>query len=429
MKWKTALLLLLNLFYSFSFGQNLYKVKLEGAINPIAVELLKQSLEMCKTDSSSAILIELDTPGGLMSSTRMIVKDFLSFPQPIIVYVAPSGARAGSAGVFITLASHIAAMAPATNIGAAHPVSLGGAMDTSQVMATKIINDAVASIKSIARERKRNIEWAESAVRESASITAHEALDLNVIDIIAKDENELLTKANKIWKEKFPEKSFDFTGLNTIDIEKNWRQKILDVIADPSIAYMLLLLGIYGLLFEFYNPGAIIPAVVGVISIILAFFAMQTLPVNAAGIMLIILAFIFFILEVKIISYGILTIGGIVSFFLGSVMLFDPPIPEFKLPWGMIITATIFTTLFMLFAIGLAIKAQSKKVTTGKRGMVDEQGKALANFKDGEGNVAIHGEIWAAVSQDKENINKNDIIEVCNSAGLKLIVKKVVREA
>ena len=189
---------------------------------------------------------------------------------------------------------------------------------------------------------------------------------------------------------------------------------------------MLLLLGIYGLLFEFYNPGAIIPAVVGVISIILAFFAMQTLPVNAAGIMLIILAFIFFILEVKIISYGVLTIGGIVSFLLGSVMLFDSPIPEFKLPWGMIITATIFTTLFMLFAIGLAIKAQSKKVTTGKRGMVGEQGKVLANFKDGEGNVAIHGEIWAAISQDKININKNDIIEVSDSAGLKLIVKKVV---
>ncbi|GAB4171480.1 MAG: nodulation protein NfeD [Calditrichia bacterium] len=420
------LFFILIILFSLSFGQKLYEIHLDGVINPVAIEYLSDIVDKANQDSGSAILIYLDTPGGLMKSTRMIIKKFLSSETPIIVYVAPPGARAGSAGVFITMAAHIAVMAPGTNIGAAHPVGLGGGMDTSQVMSQKVTNDAVAFARSIAHERKRNEDWAEAAVRESASITAQEALELNVIDLIAENQTELLTQAGKIFAEKYG-KEIDFTDFRIIPVYKSWRQTLLDFISDPTIAYILLLIGIYGLMFEFYNPGAILPGVVGAISLILAFFSLQTLPVNIAGILLILVAFVLFILEIKIPSYGMLTVGGVLSFILGSIMLYSSPLPAFKLPWEVIGAATIFTLLFVIIAIGFALKAQKRKITTGAEGIIGEEGIAMENFRNGKGQILIHGEIWQAINEDEKEIKKDDEIVVTGKKGMKLFVRHLNR--
>lgn len=426
MNWgKTWILFCLLVFMPFNAnGQNLYRLYLDGVINPVAVEYLTNAVDRAEQDSASAILIYLDTPGGLMKSTRMIIKKFLNSQSPIIVYVAPPGARAGSAGVFITMASHLAVMAPGTNIGAAHPVGIGGQMDTSQVMSQKVLNDAVAFARSIAHQRKRNEDWAEDAVRKSVSVPAEEALKKNVIDFIARDENELLQKAEQVYREKYG-KEFSFTTLKKVDVRKSFRQMFLDFISDPSIAYILLLIGIYGLLFEFYSPGAILPGVVGAISLVLAFFALQALPVNVAGILLIVIAFILFILEIKVPSYGILTIGGVVAFVFGSIMIFNSPLPAFKLPWEVIGTAVVFTLLFVLIALGFAIKAQKRKITTGSEGIIGEEGMVLENFKDGYGQILVHGEIWQAISEDHLDLKKNTPVIVIGKKGMKLIIKPV----
>jgi membrane-bound serine protease (ClpP class) len=424
MKNRTAGIILWIVLAGFLHGQYLYRVYLEGVINPVAVEYLQEVIDRAEQDSASAVLIYLDTPGGLMKSTRMIIKKFLSSRAPIIVYVSPPGARAGSAGVFITMAAHIAAMAPGTNIGAAHPVGLGGQMDTSQVMSQKVTNDAVAFIRSIAHQRKRNEDWAEDAVRKSVSITAEEAMKLNVVDIVAEQESEVLKQAEVIYQKKY-DQLFHFTKLQPEDVKKTFRQTILDFISDPSIAYILLLIGIYGLLFEFYNPGAILPGVVGAISLILAFFALQTLPVNIAGILLIIVAFILFILEIKIQSYGMLTVGGIVSFVLGSIMIYNSPIPAFKIPWEVIGAAAGFTLLFVIFAVGFAIRAQKRKIVTGAEGIIGEEGEVFENFAKGKGQVLVHGELWQAWSENGENLKKGTQIKVVEKKGMKLKVKAI----
>jgi len=419
------ILLFLFLFASFVGAQNsVYVITLNGIINPVASDFIRESIEKAEDANAVCLVIQLDTPGGLMKSMRVIIKDIFAARIPVVVYVAPSGARAGSAGVFITMAAHIAAMAPGTNIGAAHPVAMGAQADTSNTMMEKITNDAVAFIKSIAERRGRNAEWAEKAVRESASITSSEALELNVIDYIASSLDSLLLLIDGKEVETVAGKVVLKTANADVKILKmSFRYRILDVISDPNIAYILLLIGIYGIFFELYNPGAIFPGVIGVISIILAFYALHTLPINYAGLLLIIFGIILFLLEVKIPSYGLLTVGGIVSLVLGSLMLFESPLPFLRVSWEVIAAATVTTALFFIFAIGFALRAQQRKPTTGREGLVGEVGEAVDAFKNGQGQVLVHGEIWQATSSDK--IKKGDPIKVIGVAGLKIKVQKL----
>lgn len=410
---------------SFLQAENqVWVITIDGVINPVSTDYIHKSLEEAEESGAQCLIIQLDTPGGLMKSMRIIVKDMFAASIPVVVYVAPAGSRAGSAGVFITLAAHVAAMAPGTNIGAAHPVTLGAQQDTSNTMMEKITNDAVAFIKSIAEKRGRNQEWAEKAVRESASITDREALELGVIDFIAPSIDSLLVLMDGKEVETSVGKVTLQTRNASVVIKKmSLRYRILDVISDPNIAYILLLIGIYGIFFELYNPGAIFPGVIGVISLILAFYALHTLPVNYAGLLLILVAIGLFLLEVKITSYGLLTAGGIVSLVLGSLMLFESPLPFLRVSWEVIAAATITTALFFLIAIGFAIRAQRRKPATGREGLVGEIGEAADTFKKGRGQVMVHGEFWQAVSSD--SIKAGDAIRVTGVDGLKIEVEKV----
>jgi membrane-bound serine protease (ClpP class) len=368
----------------------------------------------------------------LLESTRSIVKSILSAEIPVVVFVYPSGARAGSAGVFITLSAHIAVMAPGTNIGAAHPVGIGGMGDTSKVMEQKITNDAAAFVRTIAEKRNRNVKWAERAVRESISSTETEALKDSVIDLIAKDLKDLLDKIDgRKVKINSEEKILRTKDAKVKFVEMNWREKLLALISDPNIAYILLLLGIYGILFELYNPGAIFPGVIGAICLILAFYSLQALPINYAGLALIVLGIILLLLEIKIVSHGLLTIGGAISLLLGSIMLINSPFELMQISLTVIITAVALTVLFFLFAIGMALKAQRRKPTTGKEALVGERGIALTKFKPASngwatGQVRVHGEIWKAISQDA--INPNEEIVVRGVEGLTLKVEKVDKQ-
>ena len=377
-----------------------YVLKLDGVINPVSAKFIIETLEKAQDEGAECFVIEMDTPGGLMESMRQIIKKMLNSRIPVIVYVYPSGSRAASAGVFITYAAHIAAMTPGTHIGAAHPVTIGGQPDTSNTMMEKITNDAAAFIRSLAEKRGRNVEWAEKAVRESVSITEKEALKLGVIDYVAPTLDSLLTLIDGKEVDLDGQKYVLHTkGAPKVTIQMNWRFRILDRISDPNIAYILLLLGIYGIIFELSNPGAILPGVVGVIFLILAFFAMQTLPINYAGLLLILFAVVLFLLEIKITSYGLLTIGGVISMVLGSLMLFESPEPFFRVSLSVIVPAVIGTLLFFLFAVGLGLKAQRRKPTTGAQGIIGEVGVTLERI-DPEGQIKIHGEIWRATSDE-----------------------------
>ncbi len=396
-------------------------------MTPVLSEFITKSIKRAEEKNIHCLIIELDTPGGAMESMREITKSFLAANVPIIVYVSPQGARAASAGVWITYASHIAAMAPSTNIGAAHPVSIGGGADSS-VIGDKVINDAVAQVKALAEKRDRNAEWAEKAVRESVSITEKEALELNVIDFISPSIDSLLKQVDGMEVELASGK----TRLNTENLrivyrEMNLRYKILEKISNPNVAYILLMLGIYGLFFELSNPGAIFPGVVGAIFLILAFFALSMLPVNYAGLLLILLAIILFILEVKVTSYGLLTIGGIIAMTLGSLMLIEEPPniyqPVLQISLSLIITVVAVTAAFFIFAFSMAFKTHLGKVTTGREGLVGEVGVAQTKISP-EGKVSIHGEIWKAMSD--QVIKKGEKIRVVAvDDGLVLRIEKL----
>jgi membrane-bound serine protease (ClpP class) len=416
-----------------NFADNfVYVIKVEGTINPATAEYISSSIKKATEEGAECLVIELDTPGGLLESTRSIVKSILSAEIPVVVFVYPSGARAGSAGVFITLSAHIAVMAPGTNIGAAHPVGIGGMGDTSKVMEQKITNDAAAFVRTIAEKRNRNVKWAERAVRESISSTETEALKDSVIDLIAKDLKDLLDKIDgRKVQINSEEKILRTKDAKVKFVEMNWREKLLALISDPNIAYILLLLGIYGILFELYNPGAIFPGVIGAICLILAFYSLQALPINYAGLALIVLGIILLLLEIKIVSHGLLTIGGAISLLLGSIMLINSPFELMQISLTVIITAVALTVLFFLFAIGMALKAQRRKPTTGKEALVGERGIALTKFKPASngwatGQVRVHGEIWKAISQDA--INPNEEIVVRGVEGLTLKVEKVDKQ-
>jgi len=393
------------------------------AIHPPCAEYIISGIEKAEKEGATCVIIKLNTPGGLLKSTRVIVTHILESPVPVVVFVAPSGSQAASAGVFITLSAHVAAMAPGTNIGAAHPVSLQGQQDS--VMMEKATNDAAAFIRTISEKRNRNVEWAEDAVRKSLSITETEAFEKNVVDLVAKDVDELLDRMDgREVKTTRGKETLHTKDASISPFEMSITLKLLSILSDPNLAYILLMLGIYGLFFELYNPGAIFPGVVGGICLILAFYSMHTLPVNYAGLALIIFAVILFILEIKVISHGILTIGGIISLFLGSMMLIkeESVLDAMKISVELIILIVVLSAAFFLFAISFGIKAQRKKVTTGLEGIVGETGMALSNLKP-LGEIKVHGEIWKAESTDG-NISKGTAVQVIGVDNFKLIVKK-----
>lgn len=379
-------------------AQKVLSIKLDATINPATADFIHRAIEKTQSERATCLLIHLNTPGGLLKSTRVIVSDILESPVPVIVYVSPGGAHAGSAGVFITMAAHIAAMAPGTNIGAAHPVSTQGPMDT--IMSEKATNDAMAFIRSIAAKRERNIEWAAQAVRSSVSITEREALENNVINLVAASEQELL---NNIDGKTVTVSSGPVTlhtknaAVETLNM--GWGEKILNILSDPNVAYILFLLGLYGLIFELYNPGAIFPGIIGGICIILALYTMHTLPVNYAGLALIVFGIILFLLEIKIVSHGLLAIGGVISLLLGSMMLIrtDQPWSIGRLSWIVIASAVSVTSLFFLFVVGMGLKAQRAKPVTGLEAMIGEVGQSISEINPA-GTVRMHGEIWKAVT-------------------------------
>lgn len=407
-------------------AQKVLTIKLDASINPATAGYIHRAIGKAQQQKAECLLIHLNTPGGLLKSTRVIVGDILESPVPVIVYVSPGGAHAGSAGVFITMAAHIAAMAPGTNIGAAHPVnSGGGGMDT--IMSEKATNDAMAFIRSIAKKRERNVEWAAQAVRNSVSLSEHEALENNVINLIAPNEQELLKQVDgKTVTVGTGTITLHTKNAAVESMEMGWGEKLLNVLSDPNVAYILFLLGLYGLMFELYSPGAIFPGVLGGISIILALYAMHTLPVNYAGLALIVFAIILFLLEIKIVSNGILAIGGIISLLLGSMMLIrtDQEWAIAKISWSVIISAVVVTSLFFLFIVGMGLKAQRAKPITGLEGMVGEIGHSISELNP-SGTVRMHGEIWQAKSL-AGIIQQGQKVKVTAYEGFTLIVEPII---
>lgn len=413
------------LFSSPPSHADIITIKADGVVNPVMSEFISMSIDEAVSEKANALVIELDTPGGLDASMRTIVRDIIASEIPVIVYVSPSGARAASAGVFITLSAHVAAMAPGTNIGAAHPVGLGGKMD--KTMLEKAENDAAAYIKSLAEKRGRNAEWAEKAVRESVSITEKEALKLNVIDISSPNLTSLLESIdNRTVELSIGKHTIKTKGIPVRQKEMGTRHKILNIISDPNIAYVLMMLGFYGLFFELTNPGAIFPGVFGVISLILAFYSFQTLPVNYAGLLLIILAIILFILEITIVSHGLLTIGGIISMVIGSLMLFESPQPFFQLSLKVILPAVFLTALFFSLSIWLSVKAYRRKPKTGVEGLIGITGTAKTDIHN-EGLVFVHGEIWRAWSDVPIKAGEKVIVEKVEELKLKVRPKKKIQ--
>jgi membrane-bound serine protease (ClpP class) len=403
-------------------AQTVSTLEIDGVISPITVRLVSTAIERARATGSVALVILLDTPGGLERSMRSIVRDMLNSPVPVIVYVSPTGARAGSAGVFITIAAHVAAMAPATNIGAAHPVSAGGgSMDKE--MAKKVENDAAAFIRSVARERGRNQEWAEKAVRASVSATEQEALKLGIIDLIASSVPELLEKADgRQVKTPGGTVTLRTKGAVVQPIGVGWRDRFLAIITDPNIAYILLMLGMLGLFFELANPGVILPGVIGGISLILAFFAFQSLPINWAGLLLILLGIVLLIAEIKVVSHGVLTIGGIISILLGSMMLLNTPELPLRVSWTVIVPVVAMTVGIFVLAVAAGARAQLQRPTTGAAGLLHRTGVAKTPLAP-EGQVLVNGELWTAVSEGP-GIPAGERVRVVEVEGLKLRVER-----
>ena len=415
----------LTLFTLPATGQKVISMKINGTINPVIADFIHDGIEKAGKEKAACLVIHLNTPGGLLKSTRVIVTDIFESPIPVIVYVSPGGAQSGSAGVFITLAAHVAAMAPGTNIGAAHPVTLQGAMDS--VMSEKVTNDAAAFIRSIAEKRNRNIQWAENAVRRSYSYSETEALQDSAIDIIAQNEQDLLNQVDG----KRVELSSGATVLRTKGAQSEtysmgFMERLLNIISDPTIAYILLLIGLYGIMFELYSPGAIVPGVAGVISLILAFYSMHSLPVNYAGFALILFAVILFILEIKIVSHGILAVGGVISLLLGSMMLIKsgPGMEMLRISRTVIFTATAVSALFFLFVIGAGIRAQRRKVVTGIDALIGDTGVVVEPLEP-TGMIRVQGELWTAESLSGV-IGKGEKVRIKEMKNLKLYVEEIV---
>ena len=396
-------------------------IKLEGVISPVTLRLVETALSRARSDGSQALVVQLDTPGGLERSMRAIAQRMLNAEVPVVVYVGPTGARAASAGVFLTLAAHVAAMAPATNIGAAHPVALGGGTDKESLK--KIENDAAAFIRSIALERGRNADWAEKAVRQSVSITEREAVRLRVVDLIAESVPDLLGKIDgRVVKTTRGPVTLATRDAVVRPIEIGFRDRFLNVITDPNVAYVLMMLGMLGLFFELSNPGVILPGVIGGIALILAFFAFQSLPINYAGLLLILFGIALLVAEIKVVSHGILAMGGIVAMALGSLMLFDAPDVGFRLSWWVIAPTVGATAGLFLFVLTVGIRALTKRPMLGASGMIGQTAVARGPLER-EGQVAVQGELWRAVAEG-EPIADGAPVRVVGVEGLTLRVVK-----
>ncbi len=420
-----ALVLILLLYLGQELKSDVIKISVEGGISPATTLFIKKSIQYAEDRKAEALIVRLNTPGGLLDATRDIVQEIMGANVPVVVWIAPSGARAGSAGVFITLAAHIAAMAPGTNIGAAHPVGMGGEKIDS-TMNEKITNDAAAFIRSIANERNKNIDWAERTVRESISATEKESLLAGAIDFIAPTIDSLLVLIDG-YEVKIASgtKIISTKGKKVVERKMTWRESLLFWLANPNIAYILLMIGIYGLLFEFWSPGAMFPGILGAISLMIALYALQMLPLNYAGIGLILIAIILFILEIKVVSYGLLTIAGILSLAIGSIMLIDAPNEIMDISMNLIITVVIITTLLFLVLIVFGIKAQTRRAVTGDLALIGLRGTAMTDISPMQkGQVKVSGEIWNAVSD--EEIKEGEEIVVQNVQNFVLKVRKYI---
>lgn len=406
-------------------GNSVVVIPLKGIINPAASSYVERAISEAEQAGASAIVIEMDTPGGLDSSMRAIIQRIIASKVPVIMYVSPPGARAGSAGVYITYAAHVAAMAPSTNIGSATPVAMGesGEQQMSDAMRDKVVNDAVAFARGLAQSRGRNAEWAEKAVREGANITAQEALELNVINLIAEDLPALLEKVDGMEVDSALGKvTIKTAGAPVQRLEMTALESFLHVISDPTIAYILLSLGTLGLIFELSNPGAILPGVVGGICLLFALFGLGTLPINIAGLLLIGFGFALFIADIFAPTHGILTAGGLVSFVLGSVMLINTQnAPFLAISTSAIITVSLAITAFFTFVVGAVVRARRRTPTTGQEGMKGQLGTAKTALDPG-GMAYVDGALWKAVSE-RGTIAEGEPVEVVSLQGLTLVVR------
>jgi membrane-bound serine protease (ClpP class) len=397
-------------------------IDLDGAITPVTARLLTAAIDRAQADRAQALIVRLNTPGGLERSMRSMAQAILNAEIPIIVYVAPTGARAASAGVFITMAAHVAAMAPATNIGAAHPVTIGGG-DTGKEMGKKIENDAAAFARSLAAERGRNVEWAEKAVRASVSVTEREAVKLKVVDLVADSVPDLLAKIDgRTVKTARGPVTLATRDAVVKPIEVRFRDRFLALITDPNIAYILMMVGMLGIFFELQNPGVVLPGVIGGISLILAFFAFQSLPINWAGVLLILFGVALLIAEIKVVSHGVLTAGGVVAMVLGSFMLYEAPEVGFRVSWTVILPTVGATAALVVWAVSAGVRAMMKSPVTGAAGMIGRVVVARSALGP-EGQVQVDGEIWRAVSEG-EAIPAGEKVRVTAVDGLTLKVSR-----
>ena len=395
-------------------------IKVIGAIGPATAGYISRAIDLAGSRQNACLIIQLDTPGGSLDSTREIVEKFYASAVPTVVYVAPAGAWAGSAGCFITIAADVAAMAPSTSIGAAHPVSIwpGGGESANDVMKTKMENFASSYIASIAEKRGRNVEWAKSSVVKSESITATNALELKVIDLIAKDLPDLLEQLDG---RELSGKTLHTAGANVVEIPKTTREKVLQVLSHPELVLLLVLVAMYGIIGELNNPGAILPGVVGAIALVLVLYMTAILPVNAAGLALLGLAAVLFIVDIFAPTHGVLTFGGIVAFFLGALMLFNRGAPGFELSLAYVISATVVTALFFVFVVGAGLRAQLLPVRAGRETMLGKTVAAVARIDQTSGKVFVEGEYWNATSD--QPVGPGQPVEIVGMEGLTLKVK------